>query len=124
MPATAGGPSIWVSNIARTRSPLMMFTVVNTSNNVGTSGSLPSAIEQANQADIPTPSLVNIVDFDIPGTGPFTINVSSAALPQIEFPLTIDGTSQPGYPAGTPLIEIDGGGLTGDGLVVGNRSNR
>ena len=48
----------------------------------------------------------NVIDFSI-GTGPQTISLLSA-LPTITVPVTIDGTSQPGY-AGAPLIDVDGG---------------
>ena len=41
-----------------------------------------------------------------PGTAPFVIQPSTA-LPLITVPLTIDGTSQPGY-KGAPVIQIDG----------------
>ena len=41
-----------------------------------------------------------------PGTAPFDIQLTSA-LPTITVPVTIDGTSQPGY-AGTPIVQIDG----------------
>ena len=101
---------------------LATFTVVNTLNNSSTSGSLAWAITQANQADIPTPSQLNTIDFNIPGTGPFTIDLSSGALPQVQYPLFIDGTSEPGYAAGAPMIEIVGTPLVGDGLVLTNQS--
>ena len=72
------------------------------------------------------------IDFDIPGAGPHTITIA-ASWPIITQPVTIDGTSQPGY-ADTPLIEFDGGnnsftGLsfninTGQSLVRGLAINR
>ena len=49
----------------------------------------------------------NIIHFDIPGSGVRTIQPTSP-LPPIEEPLTIDGTTQPGYAVGAPLIELDG----------------
>ena len=53
------------------------------------------------------------------------VTVSSAGLtisptlplPTITDPVIIDGTTQPGF-AGTPIIEIDGSALAGDGLVL------
>jgi hypothetical protein len=48
----------------------------------------------------------NTITFNIPGAGPHVIQVPSP-LPQIAEPITIDGTTQPGY-AGSPLIELDG----------------
>src|ERR1700722_19370078 len=47
----------------------------------------------------------DVIDFNIPG-GAATIAITSA-LPAITTPVTIDGTSQPGY-AGSPLITLDG----------------
>ena len=68
---------------------------------------LRAAIEQANLA----PG-ANTISFAIPGSGVQTITPASA-LPTISDPVTIDGTTQPGY-AGQPLVEINGGS-TGDG---------
>jgi parallel beta-helix repeat protein len=57
------------------------------------------------------------IDFSI-GSGPQTITPSSP-LPAVTGPLTIDGTSQPGF-AGTPLVTLDGSGAgNGHGLVLG-----
>ena len=52
------------------------------------------------------------------GTGQQTIDILSA-LPAITAPVTIDGTTQPGY-SGTPLIELDGAGAGTDpnGLTI------
>ena len=64
------------------------------------------------------------IAFDF-GTGPQTIDLLSA-LPAITAPLTIDGTTQPGY-SNTPLIELDGAGagpgangltIAGNGITV------
>ena len=49
----------------------------------------------------------NVIHFSIPGTGVRTIQPTSA-FPRINQPLTIDGTTQPGYAVGAPLIELDG----------------
>ena len=68
---------------------------------------LRAAIEQANLA----PG-ANTISFAIPGSGVQTIAPASA-LPTISDPVTIDGTTQPGY-AGQPLVELNGGS-TGDG---------
>src|SRR5205085_6132910 len=73
--------------------------VVTTTNDSG-AGSLRQAIIDANATvDADT------VTFAI-GSGQQTI-ILSAALPAIARPLTIDGTTQPGY-AGKPLIGING----------------
>ncbi len=74
--------------------------VVTNTNNSG-SGSLRSAISQANS----NPG-ADAINFNISGTAPFVIKPTTA-LPIINSPLTIDGTTQPGY-AGSPLVEIDG----------------
>ncbi len=46
------------------------------------------------------------IGFGIAGAGPFVIRPTSQ-LPRMTTPVTIDGTTQPGY-SGTPLIELDG----------------
>jgi hypothetical protein len=80
-------------------------------------GSLRDAISSANS----TPGL-DTVDFAI-GTGAQTISPTSA-LPAITDPLSIDGTSQPGF-AGAPLIRLDGAsaGAGVTGLVVAGGSS-
>lgn len=86
-----------------TRRLLATFTVTNT-NDSGT-GSLPWAVQQANA----TPG-ANNVNFNIPGGGVKTINLSSALT--ASNPITLDATTQPGY-SGTPLIRIhDAGGAS------------
>jgi parallel beta-helix repeat protein len=89
---------------------LSTYTVVNT--NDDGPGSLRDAITQVDNGTD------DIIDFDIPGTGPFTISPASP-LPAITAPVYIDGTSQPGY-AGAPLIDIDGAtfGVPGDGITL------
>jgi hypothetical protein len=75
------------------------------------------------------------IQFNITGTGPFTITLTSA-LPDVTQPLIIDGLTQPGASAGTLMIEINGTGVTNclhfdfgadasvvNGLVL-NRANR
>ena len=63
-------------------------------------GSLRQAILDSNAATGAT----NTIDFDIPGRGVQPIDLASP-LPPITSPVSIDGTSQPGY-AGTPLITL------------------
>ena len=72
------------------------FTVTNI-NDAGT-GSLRQAILEANANAGP-----DVINFSI-GFGPQRI-VLTSLLPTITDPLTIDGTTQPGF-AGAPLIEI------------------
>src|SRR5947207_10629491 len=76
-------------------------TVINT--NDSGPGSLRQAITDAN-AD----AIADTISFSIPGSGVHTITPTSA-LPLITNPLTIDGSTQPGF-AGTPLFEITGAG--------------
>jgi hypothetical protein len=82
----------------RLLSPIPVTNTLDNSN----PGSLRWAIGQANAAAGST------IDFQIPTAGVQTIALTEA-LPAITVPVTIDGTSQPGY-AGTPLIELDGAG--------------
>ena len=89
---------------------LATFTVTNT-NTTGL-GSLYQAIVDANA----TPA-ADVIGFDI-ATGSGVIKTisptPSTLLPDITAPLTIDGTTQPGY-AGSPVIE-----LTGARVLSGN----
>jgi hypothetical protein len=72
-------------------------------------GSLRQAILDANAT-----GGADVIAFDIPGSGVQTIAPASP-LPAVTDPLTIDGTTQPGY-AGAPLIELDGLGA-GQGVT-------
>jgi hypothetical protein len=103
---------------------LSTFVVLNTGDNGGVNpaakantGTLRQAIVNANASPGP-----NIIQFNI-GTGQQTIQLA-AALPALMGPVTIDGTSQPGY-SGTPLIELDGSsaGNTVDGLLLAGGSS-
>ncbi len=96
------------------------FTVTTTADSGA--GSLRAAITSANATTTP-----DLIQFNIPGTGPFTLTPASA-LPTISQPLTIDGYSQPGAAANTLdegdnaviLIRIDGAaaGSTTSGLAA------
>ncbi|MDT5270286.1 MAG: hypothetical protein QOH49_2472 [Acidobacteriota bacterium] len=66
--------------------------------------SLREAILTANS----TPGQVEIIAFNIGGGGAQTISPTST-LPSITDPVTIDGTTQPGF-SGSPLVELNGGG--------------
>ena len=105
------------------RELLSTFTVTNTSDSDQDTGSLRWAIEQAN-AD--TGSAPVLIDFGIPGTGPFTISPTTP-LPTITHSVVIDGYTQPGASANTQaqgdnatiLIDLDGGSIpSSDGLTV------
>src|SRR5258708_1101639 len=77
----------------------MTFTVTNT--NDSGPGSLRQAILDANAH-----AGADMIVFTIPGAGVNTIAPASA-LPTITDPVTIDGTTQPGF-AGSPIIELSG----------------
>lgn len=86
------------------------FLVTNTANSGA--GSLRDAMTKANST-----SAADIIQFKI-GSGAKTITPTSS-LPQMKYPTTFDGTTQPGY-SGKPLIEIRGdkAGSTTYGLVL------
>ena len=92
------------------------FVVTNTSSNASTSGSLPWAVQQANAAS----GAVNYIMFDIPGSGPQTINLTSTL--NLTDQMVIDGTSQPGY-SGTPLISIQGSSSVPSLFTLGSGSS-
>lgn len=78
---------------------LLATLLVTTAADAG-AGSLRQAILDANVS-----TTASVIDFRI-GTGAQTI-IPASPLPVITNPVTIDGTTQPGY-AGTPLIQING----------------
>ncbi|MDQ4005002.1 MAG: hypothetical protein M3135_01715, partial [Actinomycetota bacterium] len=100
------------------------ITVTTTANSSGNDGScsLPEAINSANQDsaffECSAGTGADTIAFNIAGAGPHTISVPSP-LPDISAPVTIDGTSQPGY-AGDPVVVLDGSAPTigGDGLRI------
>jgi hypothetical protein len=92
------------------------FTVTSTADD-GSAGTLRWALSQVN-AD-PSPD-TDTIDFDITtGTAPYLITPTSD-LPAITHPVIIDGTSQPGYAVGAPVVELNGslGGYYSSGLVL------
>jgi hypothetical protein len=95
---------------------LATFTVTNTGVDAG---SLRQAITDANA----NPG-ADVIRFNIPGTQAPATTIRST-LPAITGPLDIDGTSQPGYTTGKPVIYYLGGGstTTSDGLVFNNAGN-
>jgi titin len=105
---------------------LLLSTYMVTNTNDSGPGSLRQAIMDSNGNGGP-----NVIDFSI-NSGQQTI-IPRTFLPAATTPVTIDGTSQPGY-SGTPLIELDGaseaggaGGLTlsaGSSTVKGFVINR
>ena len=94
------------------------FTVTNTADSG--LGSLRWAITNANAN--PGPDIIN---FQIIGTAPFTINLLSA-LPDVTDPVTIDATTQPEWAnAGTPVVELNGtnAGSSSVGLQLNSAFN-
>ncbi len=83
--------------------------------NIGDSG--PGSLRQAIIDSDNATGTANTIDFDIADSGVQTI-VPLSPLPAITSPVSIVGSSQPGY-GGTPQIELNGsqsGG--GDGLTI------
>ena len=74
--------------------------------------SLREAINLANS----TVGVEERIIFGIPGAGAHTIGLTSA-LPTVTDPVTIDGTTQPGY-AGSPIVEVDGAAVAGTVLTI------
>lgn len=64
---------------------------------------LRAALSQINTNQDPA----NSISFNIPGAGTHTLAPLSG-LPVVTFPTAIDATTQPGYAAGAPVIEING----------------
>jgi parallel beta-helix repeat protein len=98
--------------VVKTRAA-MTFVVTNTSG--FETGSIGDAILQANA----NPG-ADVIVFNIPGPGPYVID--SLGLPLIVDPVTIDGTTQPGF-AGIPIIKIHGqpfSGTQGMAISAGN----
>lgn len=92
------------------RALLSSFTVANTADSGD--GSLRQALLDANaQAGADT------IEFSI-GSGEQTIRPLSV-LPEITDPVSIDGSTQPGYVAGSPLIIINGGLLPAESFLDG-----
>jgi hypothetical protein len=94
--------------------------VVTNTNDSGI-GSLQAAINWANS----NPG-TDTISFNIPGSGPHTINLTSA-LPFITDSAIVDGTTQPGF-SGTPIIELNGssagGSVSGLNITAGNSTVR
>ena len=86
---------------------------VVTSTDDSGAGSLRDAIERANSSEG-----LDTITFAISGGGVHTI-APLTPLPDVTDPVTIDGTTQPGY-AGIPLVELDGtnAGADASGLHI------
>ncbi len=90
----------WAVQELEPRMMLSTFTVTDTLDDTNT-GSLRWAIGQVNSD---TGTGVDTIDFDIPGTGPFTI-APLTPLPTLTHATIINGYSQPGASANTQTTE-------------------
>lgn len=54
----------------------------------------------------------DVIEFDIPGGGGLMVITLQTLLPPVTDPVTIDGTTQSGYEAGSPAVELSGIELT------------
>ena len=97
------------------RNLLSTFTVINTSSDPSTSGSLPWGVQQANS----TPGL-NYIKYNITFSAIQTITINSTL--SLTNQVVIDGTSQPGY-NGTPLISVQGSGNVPSLFTLGSGSS-
>jgi hypothetical protein len=102
--ATANSGDITLTSNPSPPFDVMDLVVVNT--NDDGPGSLRHAIHNANRNS----NWHDIISFNISGGGSQTIPMATQ-LPNVQYPVTIDGTTQPGYP-GTPLIRLDGLGTS------------
>ena len=91
---------------------LLATFIVTTTSDTG-AGSFRDALSKANRTTVS-----DVIQFKI-GTGAKTITPNSV-LPYVQYPVTIDATTQPGY-AGRPLIEVRGdkAGTSANGLNIG-----
>ena len=94
-------------------------TYIVTNTNDSGAGSLRQAITDANAN-----AGADIINFNIAGTGPFTISPTSA-LPSISGTVTIDALTQPGASAGSPNIVLNGAsaGVNANGLTISAGAN-
>lgn len=108
--------------------PATTFGVTTTADNGGVNptpfagtGTFRQAIIDANET-----AGADVVTFNIPGTGPHTIQ-PLAALPTVTDTVTIDGTTQPGF-VGTPVVVLTGiaagAGVSGLTITAANSTIR
>src|SRR5262245_33981172 len=92
-----------------------VFLVTNTDDSGG--GTLRQAILDANNT--PNAGGPDQIRFDI--SGPSTEIFLNSALPNVTEAVVIDGTTQPGS-GGLPAVQLNGAGVSGDGLVLLNHT--
>jgi hypothetical protein len=97
---------------------MMLSTFTVTSAADSGPGTLRDMIDQSNDGSGP-----NVIDFDIASSGIQTIDLAMG-LPALSVPVTIDGTTEPGYATGAPTVVLDGmtAGTT-SGLFLGYGSD-
>ena len=122
--ATATSPGNDTSALATPVSvtnPFVVSTTADNGNNINPIvGSLRQVINSINTA---AAGATNTITFNIQ-SGPFVIKLSGGTpLPALNVPVTVDGTSQPGYSSTTkvPIVEIDANGASA-GLTLGANS--
>jgi hypothetical protein len=102
-------------------SPFVVTTTADSGENTNpTFGSLRAAILSGNAN-----AGSDTISFNVPQTDPgfnhatgFWTIQPPASLPTITDTVLLDATTQPGY-LGSPVVQINGNGLAGDGLVLG-----
>lgn len=100
------------------RMMLSVFTVTNTGDNGGVNPSAGAGTGTLRQAIIDSNAdtgQTNTIDFNIAPSGVQTIEPVSA-LPNITQSVIVDGTSEPGYAVGAPVIVLDSQNTASDGL--------
>jgi hypothetical protein len=107
------GDTLFVSSTSTSVTLPVQAVVTNTGDSGA--GSLRQAILDVNAQSGFQSQPLGIV-FNIPGNGVQTITLASA-LPPLALPTLLDGTTQSGY-AGTPIIELNGGGASVSGLHI------
>ena len=113
-----------VSSLESRRMLSQTFIVTNPVND-GSTGSLDWAILQVNEDTTDSTSSPDVIDFNIPGTGPFTMQAPNFM--GVSNPVVIDGYSQPGSSPNTlaqgdnAVIEIV---LTGQQFGFGSSLGR
>jgi titin len=108
---------LWAALFLMTVGPV--FSATFTVTNLADAG--PGTIRQAITDANATPG-ADLIDFNIPGTPPFTIGLASL-LPPIFETATIDATTQPGY-SNKPIVSLNGiAVLSGNGLTLSSGGN-
>jgi hypothetical protein len=112
---SAAGDTSEFATAQSVASPSVVTTTADNGNDsAAVVGSLRQVIENAIKTNGSTPFQIT---FQIPGTGPFVIEIPDV-LPTITVPVDIQG----GAEAAGAIVELDGGGNSFDGLILGTGS--